>query len=74
MFTGTMGSADDLSMLMKPESPRQQEVKEEYGLNVKLLPTNDQVKELQTILRDRYVDISFCIGYIFNNPCVDGQP
>ncbi|XP_026294273.1 uracil phosphoribosyltransferase homolog [Frankliniella occidentalis] len=48
-----MGSADDLSMLMKPESPRQQEIKEEYGLNVKLLPSNDQVKELQTILRDR---------------------
>ncbi|KAK3932852.1 Uracil phosphoribosyltransferase-like protein [Frankliniella fusca] len=48
-----MGSADELSMLMKPESPRQQEIKEEYGSNVKLLPSNDQVKELQTILRDR---------------------
>ncbi|KAJ1528358.1 hypothetical protein ONE63_006778 [Megalurothrips usitatus] len=48
-----MGSADDLSALMKPECPRQQEIKEEYGSNVKLLPSNDQVKELQTILRDR---------------------
>lgn len=26
---------------------------EEYGPNLKILPTNDQVKELQTILRDR---------------------
>ncbi|XP_063219091.1 uracil phosphoribosyltransferase homolog [Bacillus rossius redtenbacheri] len=26
---------------------------EEYGLNVKILPSNDQVKELQTILRDK---------------------
>lgn len=39
---------------MKAESPRRQEIKEEYGANVKLLPSNDQVKELQTILRDRY--------------------
>lgn len=26
-----------------------------YGPNLKLLPTNDQVKELQTILRDKLV-------------------
>lgn len=25
----------------------------EYGPNLKLLPSNDQVKELQTILRDK---------------------
>lgn len=25
----------------------------EYSKNLKILPTNDQVKELQTILRDR---------------------
>ncbi|XP_034239180.1 uracil phosphoribosyltransferase homolog [Thrips palmi] len=48
-----MGSADDLSVMMKAESPRRQEIKEEFGVNVKLLPSNDQVKELQTILRDR---------------------
>lgn len=27
----------------------------EFGKNLKILPTNDQVKELQTILRDRCV-------------------
>lgn len=26
---------------------------EEFGPNLKLLPSNDQVRELQTILRDR---------------------
>nr|CAD7403600.1 unnamed protein product [Timema poppensis] len=26
---------------------------EEYGPNLKILPSNDQIKELQTILRDR---------------------
>lgn len=25
----------------------------EYGKTLKILPTNDQIKELQTILRDR---------------------
>lgn len=62
-----MGSADDLSTLMKPESPRQQEIKEEYGANVKLLPTNDQVKELQTILRDRYGSKNFITLSICGN-------
>lgn len=30
---------------------------EEYGSNLKILPPNDQIRELQTILRDRYVFI-----------------
>lgn len=29
------------------------DVVDEYGSNLKLLPTNNQVRELQTILRDR---------------------
>lgn len=29
------------------------EIVEEYGPNLKLLPSNNQVRELQTILRDR---------------------
>lgn len=36
---------------------RENGVVEEYGSNLKILPPNDQIRELQTILRDRYVFI-----------------
>lgn len=26
-----------------------------YGVNLKILPSNEQIRELQTILRDKYV-------------------
>lgn len=48
-----MGSAGDVqSINMKLGDPKQDMV-EDFGENLKVLPTNDQVKELQTILRDR---------------------
>lgn len=38
-----------------------------YNGNLKLLPCNDQVKELQTILRDKYVYYSILkMSTIFN--------
>lgn len=54
-----MGSADAATKKLLPENgcavqPPQNDVpEEEYGQNLKILPTNDQVKELQTILRDK---------------------
>ena len=48
-----MGSAGDVQSLnMKLGDPKQDMI-EDFGDNLKVLPTNDQVKELQTILRDR---------------------
>lgn len=41
-----MGTSD-------PECGGYTDYAQEFGKNLKLLPTNDQVKELQTILRDR---------------------
>lgn len=43
-----MGSAE-------VENTGELEVTNEYGKNLKILPPNDQIKELQTILRDRFV-------------------
>lgn len=48
-----MGSAGDLSGLISRLPEHKNEIKEDYGSNLKILPNNDQVKELQTILRDR---------------------
>jgi hypothetical protein len=48
-----MGSAGDVqSMIMKLSDPKY-DSGEDFGENLKVLPTNDQIKELQTILRDR---------------------
>lgn len=47
-----MGSGDTATVIKKL-SIDSNEITEEYSRNLKLLPTNDQVKELQTILRDR---------------------
>ncbi|XP_075225593.1 uracil phosphoribosyltransferase krishah [Lycorma delicatula] len=44
-----MGSVDEITKF----ADQKYELVEEYGSNLKILPTNDQVKELQTILRDR---------------------
>jgi hypothetical protein len=41
-----MGSLEEVRKLVKVEN---------LGPNVKVLPTNDQIKELLTILRDKYV-------------------
>ncbi|GLH13801.1 Uracil phosphoribosyltransferase [Gryllus bimaculatus] len=46
-----MGSGE-YAMIMKL-SEQKSEGEEEYFPNLKILPSNDQVKELQTILRDR---------------------
>ncbi|XP_047097130.1 uracil phosphoribosyltransferase homolog isoform X1 [Schistocerca piceifrons] len=48
-----MGSAGELSGLISRLPEHKNEIKEDYGPNLKILPNNDQVKELQTILRDR---------------------
>lgn len=40
-----MGSLEEVRKLVKVEN---------LGPNVKVLPTNDQIKELLTILRDKY--------------------
>lgn len=54
----TMGSVPDMNLVgnmpnsnIRPTPAP--DVVEEYGSNLKLLPTNNQVRELQTILRDR---------------------
>ncbi|XP_015606123.1 uracil phosphoribosyltransferase homolog isoform X6 [Cephus cinctus] len=47
-----MGSADTTTVGKKLISDNNDTV-EEYGPNLKILPSNDQVKELQTILRDK---------------------
>ncbi|XP_024946026.1 uracil phosphoribosyltransferase homolog isoform X2 [Cephus cinctus] len=49
-----MGSADTTTVGKKLISDNNDTV-EEYGPNLKILPSNDQVKELQTILRDKLV-------------------
>jgi hypothetical protein len=49
-----MGSAENIL----GKSP---EIIEEYGPNLKIIETNDQIKELQTILRDRYAYSSYSI-------------
>lgn len=36
-----------------------------YGPNLKILRTNDQVKELQTILRDKYATCHYKRDYRF---------
>jgi len=43
-----MGSTDTTAKLMNDNH----EI-DEYGTNLKILPCNNQVKELQTILRDK---------------------
>lgn len=50
-FKHNMGANSDINgcSTMNPKS----EIAEEYGPNLKLLPSNNQVRELQTILRDR---------------------
>lgn len=47
-----MGSTDT-NNVKKQLNHNNNEVIREYGPNLKILPTNDQVKELQTILRDK---------------------
>jgi len=42
-----MGSMDATTKLLNDQ------MIDEYGPNLKILPTNNQVKELQTILRDK---------------------
>lgn len=52
-----MGSADPVNLKLLPEdcnnSEQNDELERNYSKNLKILPTNDQVKELQTILRDK---------------------
>lgn len=47
-----MGTTGELNDVIK-RSDSKYELHEDYGCNLKILSTNDQVKELQTILRDR---------------------
>ncbi|KAJ4438837.1 hypothetical protein ANN_14790 [Periplaneta americana] len=47
-----MGSAGDVQNIMKL-ADQKLDGTEDFGEHLKVLPTNDQVKELQTILRDR---------------------
>jgi uracil phosphoribosyltransferase len=49
-----MGSAVDVQSVNMKLSDSKHDVVEDFGENLKVLPTNDQIKELQTILRDRY--------------------
>lgn len=48
-----MGSTEDFRNATKTAAIKCDP--EEFGPNFKVLPSNDQVKELQTILRDKYV-------------------
>lgn len=51
-----MGSADPVAKKLSTENGtavQNNDNLEEYGQNLKILPTNDQIKELQTILRDK---------------------
>lgn len=50
--TRNMGTNDTATVIKKQQS-ESNDIIEEYGPNLKILPTNDQVKELQTILRDK---------------------
>lgn len=36
----------------------------EYGPNLKIIESNNQIKELQTIIRDRYNEIKIKLGYV----------
>ncbi|KAI4499193.1 hypothetical protein M0802_005776 [Mischocyttarus mexicanus] len=47
-----MGTADTAPIVKKVLLNDSNEISEDYGPNLKLLPCNNQVKELQTILRD----------------------
>ncbi|KAF7989435.1 hypothetical protein HCN44_008109 [Aphidius gifuensis] len=47
-----MGTNDTSTIINKKQSYEKNDI-DEYGKNLKILPTNDQVKELQTILRDK---------------------
>jgi hypothetical protein len=48
-----MGSAVDVQSVNMKHSDSKHDGVEDFGENLKVLPTNDQIKELQTILRDR---------------------
>ncbi|XP_021913751.1 uracil phosphoribosyltransferase homolog isoform X2 [Zootermopsis nevadensis] len=48
-----MGSAGDVQNMIMKLSDSKPDGVEDFGENLKVLPTNDQIKELQTILRDR---------------------
>jgi hypothetical protein len=48
-----MGSAGDLPCLSMILADEKLDGIEDFGEKLKVLPTNDQIKELQTILRDR---------------------
>lgn len=48
-----MGTNDTSTLINKKQSCENGDIIDEYGPNLKILPTNDQVKELQTILRDK---------------------
>ena len=47
-----MGSTDTVTGVRKM-TENNGDIDGDYGPNLKVLPTNDQVKELQTILRDK---------------------
>lgn len=61
-----MGSVDEISKFTEQKNL---DIVEEYGPNLKILPMTDQVKELQTILRDRLVLSTYYIylKIIFSN-------
>lgn len=48
-----MGATDTTTIIKKHLNEINNDIIDEYGPNLKILPTNDQVKELQTILRDK---------------------
>lgn len=49
-----MGTADAIPIVKNQKYACDvSETGEEYGPNLKILPSNDQVRELQTILRDK---------------------
>lgn len=48
-----MGTADTAPVVKKLLVNENNDISEDYGPNLKLLPCNNQVKELQTILRDK---------------------
>ncbi|XP_035741362.1 uracil phosphoribosyltransferase homolog [Vespa mandarinia] len=48
-----MGTADTIPVVKKLLINENNDIIEDYGPNLKLLPCNNQVKELQTILRDK---------------------
>jgi len=49
-----MGSTANLNGCTVKVFKEKYDTAEIYGPNLKILPSNDQVKELQTILRDKY--------------------